>query len=80
MTTTSPTGAGGVALSEWLKRIGRSKITGIRWKAAGIISPSVNINGQDYMTDEDIARFWQRAQAGDFRKESVGICAKEEEA
>lgn len=73
---TSPnsiTGSGGVALTEWLKRIGLSRSTGVRWRGKGWICPSVNIAGQHYMTDIDIVTFWERAAAGEFSQDKDGI-------
>jgi hypothetical protein len=76
-TANSITGSGGVVLTEWLRRIGLSRSTGGRWRGKGWIQPSVNIAGQLYMTDADIAAFWERAAAGEFAKDPDGIIVQQ---
>lgn len=73
----SVTGAGGIAYREWLRRLGVSRETGIRWMAKKIITPSVNVQGKHYLTDQDIETFWERAKEGEFAKEFAGICKEE---
>lgn len=73
----SITGAGGIAYREWLRRLGVSRQTGIRWQAQGVIVPSINIAGKHYLTDRDIETFWERAKDGEFAKEFAGICKEE---
>jgi hypothetical protein len=60
-----------VALSKWLREIGRSDTTGWRWCQAGWLHP-VNIAGRPYLTGEDIRQFHSRAAAGEFAKAPSG--------
>ncbi|HYE29956.1 MAG TPA: hypothetical protein VEH27_00880 [Methylomirabilota bacterium] len=55
--------------SLWLKRIGVSRTTGLRWqKLKWLDAPTVNIAGKLYLTREQIERFYTRAAAGEFAK------------
>lgn len=64
-----------IALSAWLKQIGRSDTTGWRWVKAGWLHP-INIAGRPYLTAEDITQFQQRAAAGEFAKPPRGAAAR----
>ena len=67
--------AGGMELNLWLDRIGRDRTTGHRWHELGLIQ-TCNILGRLYITTKEINRFWQRAETGEFAKESSGVCRK----
>jgi hypothetical protein len=53
----------------FLDEIGITETTGWRWRKRGMLSP-VNIYGRLYMTDDAIAEFHRRAEAGEFAKKS----------
>ena len=65
-------------LNRWLKSIGRTSVTGWRWRRRGWLR-TVNIGGQHYLTPQEIRRFHRRAKSGEFasaaklpmRKEAV---------
>ena len=67
--------AGGLDFNVWLSRIGRDRTTGWRWTKLGWISP-INIGGRNFVTSQEISRFWARTASGEFRKEPAGVCAK----
>jgi hypothetical protein len=67
-----------VALSKWLREIGRSDTTGWRWRQAGWLHP-VNIAGRPYLTGDDIRQFQARAAAGEFSKAPSGAALKSAE-
>ncbi|MBI5800260.1 MAG: hypothetical protein HZA92_05965 [Verrucomicrobia bacterium] len=52
---------------DFLRELGRSRVTGFRWARRGWLSP-VRIAGRLYITDEEIQRFIQRAERGEFAK------------
>ena len=60
-----------IALSKWLRSIGRGVTTGWRWCRAGWLHP-VNIAGRPYLTGDEIRRFHARAKAGEFSKTPPG--------
>ena len=65
--------AGGMSVEKWLENIGRKgRATGSRWIAQGLINP-VNINGQNFITREEDANFWERAKRGEFAIADRGI-------
>jgi hypothetical protein len=64
-----------IAMSKWLREIGRSDTTGWRWRMAGWLHP-INIAGRPYLTRPDIQQFQTRAIAGEFSKGPVGAAAK----
>lgn len=64
-----------VALSKWLKMVGRSSVTGWRWIKAGWLHP-INIAGRLYLTPEDQQQFYERAEKGEFAKPPRGAAAK----
>ncbi len=66
---------GPIALSAWLKQIGRSDTTGWRWAQNGWIHP-LNISGRPYVTRQDIEQFERRAAAGEFARRPSGAAAK----
>ena len=71
--------SGVVALSAWLKQVGRSDTTGWRWIRDGWLNP-LNISGKLYLTAEDIAQFEARARNGEFRKAPAGAARRSAEA
>jgi hypothetical protein len=54
----------------WLRQLGVSRTTGWRWRREGLVT-TLNIAGKIYVLDEEIERFTQRAQAGEFAKQPV---------
>ena len=66
---------GGIEFIYWLAIIGKSRPTGFRWRRNGMIT-TVNIEGKLFVTNEEIARFWQRAKNGEFAKEARGAAAR----
>lgn len=51
----------GIFLSKWLKSIGRSRMTGYRWVAAGKITV-VSVYGRLFITEDEIARFFREGK------------------
>ena len=71
---------GGDKFRPRLDQIGRSRSTGLRWRNRGWVT-TVNIDGHQFIAQEEIDRFWARAKAGEFAKEAGGIiCMQKEEA
>jgi len=52
-------------LSDWLKEMGVTSITGYRWRLRGWLKTTV-IAGRQYLSDEAITEFQQRAAKGEF--------------
>ncbi|MEQ2007999.1 MAG: hypothetical protein ABMA26_14475 [Limisphaerales bacterium] len=52
---------------DFLRELGRSRVTGFRWARRGWLSP-VRIAGRLYITDDEIQRFIHRAERGEFAK------------
>jgi len=67
--------AGGMEFIYWLAIIGKSRPTGYRWRSKGMID-TVNIEGKLFVVDAEIARFWKRAQSGEFAKKPSGAAAR----
>ena len=68
MNLTSPsvtTAATVTSLSKWLKQVGVTSCTAWRWRKKGWLK-TINIAGRQYLTQEAIEEFEQRAKAGDF--------------
>lgn len=63
----------------WLDQIGRSRSTGLRWRKRGWVT-TVNIDGHQFIAQEEIDQFWARAKAGEFAKEPGGIICMQKEA
>ena len=71
---------GGIDFDLWLDHIGRTRSTGLRWRNRGWVT-TVNIDGHQFIAQEEIDRFWARAKAGEFAKEAGGIiCMQRKEA
>lgn len=56
-----------VAFDRWISSLGRSQITGWRWRRRGWIE-TVNIAGRLYVQRDEIDRFNARAARGEFAK------------
>jgi hypothetical protein len=63
------TGGTLVSFAKWLESLDITRATGWRWRRDGTIK-TVNIFGKLYVTREEIARFEQRAMAGEFHRDS----------
>jgi len=53
------------SLSSWLEELGITAVTGWRWRQRGWIK-TICIAGRQYISEEAIAEFVQRAEAGEF--------------
>ena len=67
LNTASNTSGGLVALNTWLTQVGVTAVTAWRWRRNGWLK-TVNIQGRVYLSDEAIAEFKSRAEAGEFSK------------
>jgi hypothetical protein len=54
-----------ISLAKWLEQVGITPITAWRWRKKGWLK-TVNIAGRQYLTEEAINDFRQRAIAGEF--------------
>jgi hypothetical protein len=54
-----------VSLQQWLADVGITPCTAWRWRKKGWLK-TVNICGRQYLTQEAIAEFTERAQRGEF--------------
>lgn len=70
-----PIRGGMVAFNKWLADMGRTAITGYRWRKAGMIHP-INICGKLYVTPEEQHRFQKRSEAGEFAQAPKGAVAQ----
>jgi hypothetical protein len=61
----SPGGRGVLSLSKWTEQVGVTACTAWRWRKKGWLK-TVNIAGRQYLTQEAIAEFTERAERGDF--------------
>lgn len=68
---------GGIEFLLWLKLIGRTRVTGVKWEKAGMVT-TMNIEGKKFISALEEKRFWDRAAAGEFKKEPQGVCGKEQ--
>jgi hypothetical protein len=68
-----------IALSAWLKQIGRSATTGWRWTKAGWLHP-INIAGRPYLSADDIAQFVARARSGELARPPAGAARESSHA
>jgi hypothetical protein len=59
-----------VAFSKFLAEVGRSSVTGWRWRRKGWID-TINIAGRPYVRREAIEKFLTRAEAGEFAKSTA---------
>ncbi len=75
----SPRSCSLIPFGKFLEDVGKSSVTGWRWRKAGFIA-TVNVAGKVYISEEEIRRFEARAIAGEFsrmantqRREEVGV-------
>lgn len=54
-----------ISLSKWLEQVGITACTAWRWRKKGWLK-TVNICGRQYLTQEAIEEFTERAKRGDF--------------
>ncbi|MEI6391410.1 MAG: hypothetical protein WCT12_09915 [Verrucomicrobiota bacterium] len=54
-----------VSFKRWLDELGVTATTGWRWRKRGVLH-TTNIYGRLYISEEAIADFVQRAEAGEF--------------
>jgi hypothetical protein len=59
--------SGLVPFGEFLEGLGKSEVTGWRWRRAGVIQ-TINIYGKIYISVDEIRRFEGRACAGEFSR------------
>jgi len=52
----------------FLQKMGVSDVTGWRWRKEGWIH-TVNINGRLFVSEEEISKFKERAESGEFATE-----------
>jgi len=57
-----------VSLSKFLSDMGRSRVTGWRWRKLGWLEV-INVAGRPYVTDDGIQKFKTRAESGEFARE-----------
>jgi len=58
-----------ISLNKFLEQIGVTPTTGWRWRKRGVLK-TINIYGRLYISEEAIADFLRRANAGEFAVES----------
>jgi hypothetical protein len=61
-----------VAFDDYLLSIGKTRITGFRWRKKRVIE-TLNIFGRIYVTREAIAEFERRALSGEFSRNTAPI-------
>ena len=64
-----------VSLVKFRNEMGISDVTAWRWRKNGILA-TVNIGGRQYVSHEEIKRFSERAEAGEFAVKSAVPLAK----
>jgi hypothetical protein len=57
------------SFDDWIRSLGKTRVTGYRYRKRGLIR-TVNIFGRHYITQDEIARFEERAIRGDFAQEA----------
>jgi predicted site-specific integrase-resolvase len=57
-----------ISLSTWLRQVGVTACTAWRWRKKGWLI-TVNICGRQYLTQEAIENFTERAKRGEFAQE-----------
>ncbi|MFZ0615522.1 MAG: hypothetical protein WAN16_03615 [Chthoniobacterales bacterium] len=58
-----------IPFDAWLASLGKSRVTGWRWRNAGLVK-TVNVFGKLYVTREEVTRFETRAIAGEFSRDA----------
>jgi hypothetical protein len=66
-----------VSFDEFLNQLGRTAITGWRWRRRGMIK-TVDVLGRLYVSRGEIARFESRAARGEFARNKSHISRAEE--
>ena len=56
-----------IPFEEWLASLGRSKVSGWRYRKKQMVT-TVNLMGRVFVSRQEIARFEQRAMAGEFAR------------
>lgn len=64
-----------IAFDCWLATLGRSTVTGWRWRKRGWIT-TLNIAGRHYIQREEIDRFTARVKSGEFAQVPTFPAAK----
>ena len=64
---------GGMQYILWLEKIGKSRTTGWRWRQIGRVECFL-VDNEWFISAEEITRFWQRAEAGEFAGKFAGVC------
>jgi hypothetical protein len=72
----SPDGRAVLSLSKWIEQVGVTACTAWRWRKKGWLK-TVNIAGRQYLTQEGIAEFTERAERGDFSQVPKVPCRRE---
>ena len=67
------------AVSAFMRSLGKTPMTAWRWDRRGWFH-TINIAGRRYITSAEIARFMQRAEAGEFERTSHFTTAVKEQA
>ena len=65
----TPSASNLVSYDQWLNQLDKTRVTGFRWRKAGLIE-TVNIFGRLYVTREAVAAFEARAMSGEFSRAS----------
>jgi hypothetical protein len=73
--------AGGMEYILWLTLIGKSRTTGWHWRQEGPNGepPRVKccrVDNTLYISQKEIARFWARAESGEFEGQPAGACTR----
>lgn len=66
---------GMMAFNKWLAEIGRTAMTGYRWRQKGVVKTE-NIFGRLYISADERERFNQQAEAGKFAQAPHGAVAQ----
>ena len=67
---------GGMQFQLWLNKMGVSRADGYKWRKQGWVS-TCRVGKLLYISNDAIAEFWRRAEAGEFEGDLAGVCAKE---
>lgn len=77
--TATPSASNLVSFDDWLNDLGKTRVTGFRWRQKGLVS-TVNIFGRLYISREEIGSFEEKAKRGDFSREPKTPSRKNEAA
>lgn len=67
-----------VSFDGWLSDLGKTRVTGFRWRQKGLVS-TINIFGRLYISREEIGSFEEKAKRGDFSREAKTPARRGEE-